>query len=1111
MNSALEEALFALAVRKPVAERSAFLERECGGDSALKHRIEQLLPAHESPDSFLEPPVSPLAEATVVVPAEEGPGTVIGHYKILEKVGEGGFGVVYVAEQREPVKRRVALKIIKLGMDTRQVVARFEAERQALALMDHPNIAKVLDGGATETGRPYFVMELVHGVPITQYCDQNNLSTEKRLKLFIQVCQAIQHAHQKGIIHRDIKPSNILVTLQDPHRSPVPKVIDFGIAKATQQPLTDKTVYTQLEQFIGTPAYMSPEQAEMSGLDIDTRSDIYSLGVLLYQLLVGRTPFDAAELLKSGLEAMRRTIREKEPVRPSIRLGSLPEEERTTTARRRAAEAGKLIGLLRGDLDWIVMKCLEKDRTLRYDTANGLAMDVERFQKNEPVAARPHSAADKVRKFVRRNRVMVTAGATVGAVLVLGISVSIWQAVRATRAEREQTRLRASAEANAYAGDMNLAQRALQEDDLGKARSLLDRYRPGLGLERLRGFEWRYLAAQAVSDYALSDTSSPQSVFSLALSPDGQVLAVGRQRSVELWDPASLKRIAILETNVFSASGSLAVAFSPTGRLLAASAPRGGIGLWQLEPWRIVGELVHTNGPTSLSFSPDGKHLASMALVDWSAPVGLRLWDLENRRTVSPDRHFPPSGEYSRVCFSPDGRHLAVGGGSGRITILDCAADRVLVEIQAHTQAITSLAYSPDGKLLASGSGFSADDIRLWNPATGEPAGSLAGGHHGWIPVLQFSADGQRLFSGSADQTIGIWDVPTRRLTQKLRGHLDEIYSLVFDARQNNLITGCKDGTLARWDIHQVRQHLLRLDLPGNNRSPVFAGSGSSVAMLDGQGAVALWHTNDPQRLSVIAALGTQNTALATALGRRLLACANPAGSIRIWSLQSSSLVTNLVGHGGRVDGLWFSRGEDFLLAWSSSWISSGHLASIWDANTWSRRFSITETNGPGAGCAALSPDGHLLVRGLEDGQVEWWDAVRDHRLEPIPCHRQGVRGLDFSPDGSTLASASQDGTVALWDVRTRRCTAHWKAGLLGLVGVAFSPDGARLATALGAVNPARLWDLKTRRELLTVEGPGGWFSVAKFSPDGGALLCAGDGHCFLLPVPSFAELDAAR
>jgi serine/threonine protein kinase/uncharacterized protein HemY len=405
------------------------------------------------------------AEVTtrLTMPDEQGLGTMIGRYKVLEKVGEGGFGVVYVAEQREPVKRRVALKIIKLGMDTKQVIARFEAERQALALMDHPNIAKVFDAGATDAGRPYFVMELVRGIKITDYCEQNNVSTRQRLDLFISVCQAIQHAHQKGIIHRDIKPSNILVTLHD--GVPVPKVIDFGIAKATQGELTDKTVYTQLQEFIGTPAYMSPEQAEMSGLDIDTRADIYSLGVLLYELLTGKTPFNAEDLLKAGLEQMRRTIREKEPLRPSTRLTN----ELTTKAKsrkqkaemddassRRLQQMRKLIELLRGDLDWIVMKCLEKDRTRRYDTANGLASDVQRYLNTEPVTARPPSQLYRFRKMVRRNKLAFGTASAVAAALVIGLGLSTWLFIkeretrqRAVKAEQDEGRQRLQAEAEA--------------------------------------------------------------------------------------------------------------------------------------------------------------------------------------------------------------------------------------------------------------------------------------------------------------------------------------------------------------------------------------------------------------------------------------------------------------------------------------------------------------------------------------------------------------------------------------------------------------------------------------------------------------------------------------
>ena len=361
----------------------------------------------------------------LTLPPDDTATDRVGRYKILQKLGEGGCGVVYMAEQQEPVKRRVALKVIKLCMDSRQVIARFEAERQALALMDHSNIAKVLDGGTTQTGQPFFVMELVRGIPITRFCDENRLDTAQRLELFILVCQAVQHAHQKGIIHRDIKPSNILVSDHD--GVPVPKVIDFGIAKATAgQTLTDKTLFTAFEQFMGTPAYMSPEQAKLSGLDIDTRSDIYSLGVLLYELLTGKTPFDSKRLIQAGLDEIRRIIQEEDPPRPSTRLSTLEAVEQTTMARQRQIEPLKLAGLVRGDLDWIVMKFLEKDRKRRYETANGLAREIERFLSDEPVVARPPSPVYKIQKFVRRNKLTFAAGCAVAGAMILGLGLSTW-------------------------------------------------------------------------------------------------------------------------------------------------------------------------------------------------------------------------------------------------------------------------------------------------------------------------------------------------------------------------------------------------------------------------------------------------------------------------------------------------------------------------------------------------------------------------------------------------------------------------------------------------------------------------------------------------------------
>jgi len=418
------------------AERLAFLKEACGADVALLARVQALLQAHEAAEDFL--PDQPLGQPRPV-PGIEKPGDRIGRYTLREQIGEGGCGVVYAAEQEEPVRRKVALKVIKLGMDTKNVVARFEAERQALAMMDHPNIAKVLDAGATETGRPYFVMELVHGCRVTDYCNRNLLSIKDRLELFIKVCQAVQHAHQKSVIHRDLKPSNILVTLHD--GVPVPKVIDFGIAKATGGRLTDLTVYTDLHQFLGTPAYMSPEQATMTSLDIDTRSDIYSLGVLLYELLTGHTPFDPQKLAKDGLDAVRRTICEVEPPRPSTRLNALHGEALAATAERHGTNSRHLVKLMRGDLDWITMKCLEKDRARRYETANGLAMDLKRYLGNELVMARPPSTAYRWQKTLRRNKtpIIVATVTSIALALLAVISVTVWQLVESRKPTSERT------------------------------------------------------------------------------------------------------------------------------------------------------------------------------------------------------------------------------------------------------------------------------------------------------------------------------------------------------------------------------------------------------------------------------------------------------------------------------------------------------------------------------------------------------------------------------------------------------------------------------------------------------------------------------------------------
>ena len=1094
----------AIAIESP-EDRTAFLDQACQDNPDLRRELEKLIVDHFRAGDFLENPA--VRAETVDQPITEKPGSVIGPYRLLQKIGEGGFGVVYMAEQTEPVERRVALKIIKPGMDTRQVIARFEAERQALAMMDHPNIAKILDGGTTDSGRPYFVMELVQGTPITNYCDQQRLSPRERLELFIPVCEAVQHAHQKGVIHRDLKPSNVLIALYDDR--PVPKVIDFGVAKATSQKLTEKTIFTQYGQIVGTLEYMSPEQANLNQLDIDTRSDIYSLGVLLYELLTGATPFDRAQLRSVAFEEMLRILREEEPPKPSTRLST--SESLASIAANRHVEPKKLNTLVRGELDWIVMKSLEKDRARRYQTANGFANDIKRYLNDEQVQACPPSAGYRFRKFARRNKTVIATTSVVAAALVMGVIGTTWQAVRATsehrtaelarreeadqRAKAEQQRDRAvkaeqraeeqaekerqqraeaerqkglaednkaraeqqrrlaeeqelCARRNLYAAHMNLARDAWDDGDTPRALDLLERHVPAPGEPDWRSFEWYYLLGLCNRDELTIPCgfSGQRPVF----SPDGKVLASAfYHRAILLYDMDRRGHTKVWIDRTVEGP----LAFSLDGRTLA-SVGGGEVKLWDIttgKRLRSFGE--HWHSVVSIAFTPDGKRIVST-----------------------------------------DGGDLDSQDIPGVIRVWDAATGEKLAELKGHTKCIFSIAMSPDGRTLVSAG---SDDVRFWDLATGKSIEGPAIQSKGMVALsdkmfavklthttiglcdnstgaeirrleapsyiqwMTFSADGRRLASTHNDSAVRLWDVETGKELDVYKGHREWVFFATFSPDGKRIASVSRDCMVKVW--------------PVDGADPID----------DLAGSVSLSEEQPGRHRMAISPDGA------------LLAALKNSETVAILDVQSG-LVRATMHVGPTVHALAFSPESDRLAVAKSQGLQ------IWDVET-----AKLVQDGPSDSAIwtiGFSPDGRWLAVGTEARQVEIRKADTLATQIVLPCKYDFPLGrVAFSPDGKTLgvATTGYPTQIHIWDVASWRLRASYEEVMDGWskmsTDLAFSPDGKILAVSQGTgFQPrdgaaTRLFDVTTGGELAVLRGDDAYHTAVAFSSDGKTIATASE------------------
>jgi eukaryotic-like serine/threonine-protein kinase len=1179
--------IFGEALEQPdPATRAAYLDRACGGDTALRQRVEALLAAHAGAGRFLEPDADAPSEgpthlpsgATAAFDAEPQPPTdlltgashsdpsgdtpatdkvaepaintvIAGRYTLVQVIGQGGMGSVFLAEQTEPVKRQVALKLIKAGMDSKAVLARFDAERQALALMDHPNIARVFDGGTTAAGQPFFVMELVNGVPLTDYCDQKRLPVRARLELFVQVCQAVQHAHQKGIIHRDLKPGNVLVTEVDGR--PTPKVIDFGVAKATEIRLTDLS-YADTGAIVGTPAYMSPEQADPSSMDIDTRTDVYALGVMLYELLVGSPPLDARQFKRGAMLEMLRMVREVDPPRPSTKLSAA--DDLPNIAANRDIEPARLAKSLRGELDWVVMKALEKDRTRRYDTANAFAHDLQRYLADEVVEARPPSAGYRLKKFVRRHKGQVIAVSLVLLALVGGIvgtTLGLFEArrqeaearkqekiARAETAEKEKARqaeaLRvkerddalgkrdaALGEAKKFNGDLNKANDHLNHrlgvSAMVLANAAYDNRDFKLVAERLdhvpveqRGWEWHYLKRQ-LHGSIFTLYGHRCAVTSVAFSPDGTriVTGAGNQNvpfEAKVWDARTGMHLFDLKGLAPSVRGwgnipDVSVAFSADSKRIVTAGGDKTARVYDALAGALQLELKEHAGDVSCAaFSPDGTQIATAFRAGSAAIV--KLWDARTGKALldwKAHRYY-----VTRLAFSPDGTRILTGGSDRAVKVWDAQTGELVLEVKGmmNSDESSGLAFSPDGKRIVAGR--EDDTARVIDARTGGLLLELKGrprvshaisSTSTGVLTAAFSPDGARIATGGTTGGFGtgeasVWDARTGAELLELKGLTSFVMSVAFSPDGERIITGGADGTAKVWDARTGTPRLELEGIKGSIACASFSPDGMWMVTGGGDGTTKLWD----------ARTGIPKFALKGLEGR-------------VNSVAVSSDGTRIVTGGGKLQ----EPGQARMFGEGTIDIGGGKpeppvpgKATVWDTRTGLALVELVGLKEP-VNSVAFSPSGtHIVTAGARwwnsgGTELKVWDATTGTVLFDLSQKDQrathaGERGgsVAFSRDGRRFVTGGMHNVNSLgtelkvWDATTAAVKVEMKENKSPVLSVAFSPDGTRIATG-NYSKTATIWDAETGTALLELKGHTGNVNSVGFSPDGKRIVTGSD------------------